>query len=84
MPTCFQRTDYRQVLSVVYYIILIAKLYFNNFWNLFFRYENEEKELEMEIEVGMEEGADYTFYGEGEPDIDGEPGDLTFSIRIVK
>lgn len=45
---------------------------------------NEEKVLEMEVEVGMEENSKYTFYGEGEPDIDGEPGDLVFEIIINK
>nr|XP_039268930.1 LOW QUALITY PROTEIN: dnaJ homolog subfamily B member 11-like [Styela clava] len=45
---------------------------------------NEEKVLEMEIEVGMEDKTKYPFIGEGEPDIDGEPGDLIFDIQILK
>ena len=53
------------------------------YW-LFFRFVNEEKLLEVEVEPGMEDGAEYPFYGEGEPDIDGEPGDLIFKIKILK
>ena len=49
-----------------------------------FRFVNEEKSLEMEVEPGMEEGTEYPFYGEGEPDIDGEPGDIAFKIVILK
>ena len=49
-----------------------------------FRFENEEKSLEVEVEPGMEDGAEYPFYGEGEPDIDGEPGDLIFKIKVLK
>ena len=38
----------------------------------------------MEIEPGMEEGQVYSFFGEGEPDVDGEPGDINFKIKILK
>ncbi|CAK8673375.1 dnaJ homolog subfamily B member 11-like [Clavelina lepadiformis] len=48
------------------------------------KYVTEEKVLEMEVEPGMEEGTDYPFFGEGEPNIDGEPGDLYFKIKILK
>ena len=48
------------------------------------RYVNEEKVLEMEVEPGMEDGQEYPFYGEGEPNIDGEPGDILFKIKILK
>ena len=48
------------------------------------RFVNEEKTLEMEIEPGMEEGQVYSFFGEGEPDVDGEPGDINFKIKILK
>jgi len=48
------------------------------------KFVNEEKSLEMEVEPGMEEGTEYPFYGEGEPDIDGEPGDIAFKIVILK
>lgn len=40
--------------------------------------------LELEIEVGMRDGQVYPFPGEGEPHIDGEPGDLKFVIRQRK
>lgn len=49
-----------------------------------FRFVNEEKSLEVEVEPGMEDGSEYPFYGEGEPDIDGEPGDLIFKIKVLK
>uniref|UniRef100_H2ZCH1 DnaJ homolog subfamily B member 11 n=1 Tax=Ciona savignyi TaxID=51511 RepID=H2ZCH1_CIOSA len=48
------------------------------------KFVNEEKVLEMEVEPGMEEGSQYPFGGEGEPDIDGEPGDINFQIKILK
>lgn len=52
--------------------------------NLFFRFVNEEKVLELEIEPGMEEGAIYPFVGEGDPNVDGDPGDLNFKIKVLK
>ncbi len=45
---------------------------------------NEEKLLEVEIEPGMRDGFEYPFLAEGEPHIDGEPGDLKYIIRILK
>ncbi|KAK3745432.1 hypothetical protein RRG08_038412 [Elysia crispata] len=44
----------------------------------------EEKLLEIEIEPGMRDGQEYPFVAEGEPHIDGEPGDLRFKIVQVK
>ena len=44
----------------------------------------EEKLLEIEIEAGMRDGQEYPFVAEGEPHIDGEPGDLKFRIRQMK
>lgn len=38
----------------------------------------EERVLEVEIEPGMRDGQEYPFVAEGEPHIDGEPGDLRF------
>ena len=49
-----------------------------------FKYVNEEKLLEVEIEPGMRDGYEYPFLSEGEPHIDGDPGDLKFIIRIYK
>ena len=44
----------------------------------------EERQLEMEVEVGTEHGFDETkFYGEGEPEIDGDYGDLKFIYNIM-
>ncbi|XP_072034987.1 dnaJ homolog subfamily B member 11-like [Amphiura filiformis] len=48
------------------------------------RLVNEEKLLELEIEPGMVDGQEYPFVGEGEPHIDGEPGDLRFKILAQK
>ena len=45
---------------------------------------SEEKTLEVEIEAGMRDGHSYPFIAEGEPHIDGEPGDLVFTIRQMK
>lgn len=49
-----------------------------------YKYVNEEKMLEVEIEAGMRDGHEYPFLSEGEPHIDGDPGDLKFIIRINK
>lgn len=46
-----------------------------------YRFVNEERILEFEVEPGMEDGQEHTFVAEGEPHIDGEPGDL--KIRIT-
>ena len=45
------------------------------------RLENEERVLEVEVEPGMVDGQEHRFVAEGEPHIDGEPGDLLFVIR---
>ncbi|GAU93263.1 hypothetical protein RvY_05229 [Ramazzottius varieornatus] len=45
------------------------------------QYVTEEKLLEIEIEAGMQDGQKHTFVAEGEPHMDGEPGDLI--VRIV-
>ncbi|KAJ8283021.1 hypothetical protein COCON_G00055400 [Conger conger] len=45
---------------------------------------NEEKTLEVEIEQGVRDEMEYPFIGEGEPHIDGEPGDLRFRIKVMK
>lgn len=37
---------------------------------------NEERVLEVEIETGVQDGHDTRFVAEGEPHMDGEPGDL--------
>ncbi len=49
-----------------------------------YKYVNEEKLLEVEIEPGVKDGAEYPFVAEGEPHIDGDSGDLKFIIRINK
>ncbi|KAI1292324.1 DnaJ -like protein subfamily B member 11 [Halotydeus destructor] len=42
---------------------------------------NEERVLEVEIEQGMRDAQEQKFVAEGEPHIDGEPGDLRVKIR---
>ncbi|XP_052813549.1 dnaJ homolog shv-like [Mya arenaria] len=44
----------------------------------------EERMLEVEIEPGMRDGQEYPFVAEGEPHIDGDPGDLRFKIKQQK
>jgi len=44
----------------------------------------EEKLLEIEIEPGMRHRQEYPFIAEGEPHMDGEPGDLIFRINQLK
>lgn len=40
--------------------------------------------FQVEVEVGAEEGQEQVFVGEGEPHIEGDPGDLKFVTRIKK
>lgn len=42
---------------------------------------NEERLLEMEVEPGMVDGQETKFTAEGEPHIDGDPGDLILKIK---
>lgn len=44
---------------------------------------NEERVLEIEVEAGMKNGQEIKFVAEGEPHIDGEPGDLIFKVTAV-
>jgi len=44
---------------------------------------NEERLLEVEIEPGMRDGQEIRFVAEGEPHIDGEPGDLILRVRAA-
>lgn len=41
---------------------------------------NEERILEVEVEAGMVDGQETRFVAEGEPHLDGEPGDLIIKI----
>ena len=49
-----------------------------------FRFVIEEKVLEIEVEPGVHNGYEIPFLAEGEPHIEGEPGDLKFIIRVQK
>lgn len=42
---------------------------------------NEERILEMEIEQGMVDGQETVFTAEGEPHIDGDPGNLILKVK---
>ncbi|KAI6655553.1 DnaJ-like protein subfamily B member 11 [Oopsacas minuta] len=48
------------------------------------RLVTEERNLEFEIEPGMSNGQQYRFNGEGEPHIDGDPGDFIVQIQTNK
>ncbi|KAG9510537.1 Exportin-2, partial [Fragariocoptes setiger] len=43
----------------------------------------QERTLEVEVEPGMRDGAEQRFAGEGEPHIDGDPGDLRVRIKTL-
>ena len=45
-----------------------------------YRFVQEEHHLEVEIETGMDDGMESKFVAEGEPHMDGEPGDLILKI----
>ncbi|KAK7278197.1 hypothetical protein RJT34_23222 [Clitoria ternatea] len=47
------------------------------------KYEREGYFITVDIEKGMQDGQDVLFYEDGEPIIDGEPGDLKFRIRTA-
>jgi len=47
------------------------------------KFVNEERTLEFEIEPGMKDEQEHKFVAEGEPHIDGEPGDLRIKIRTL-
>ncbi|CAF1595796.1 unnamed protein product [Adineta ricciae] len=48
------------------------------------KFVTEEKVLEIEVELGVPDGYQIPFLAEGEPHIEGEPGDLKFIIRVQK
>lgn len=47
------------------------------------KFEREGYSLTVDIEKGMKDGEEINFYEDGEPKIDGEPGDLKFRIRTA-
>lgn len=47
------------------------------------RLVNEERVLEIEVEAGMQNGQETRFVAEGEPHMDGEPGDLIIKIETA-
>ncbi|CAK5081823.1 unnamed protein product [Meloidogyne enterolobii] len=44
--------------------------------------ERQNKILEVEVEVGVDNGQEVRFIGEGEPHIEGDPGDLVVKLRV--
>lgn len=47
------------------------------------RLERDTEQLTVRIEPGMRDGQQITFFEEGEPMVDGDPGDLKFFIRTA-
>eukprot|EP00262_Sarcandra_glabra_P010977 TRINITY_DN26686_c0_g1_i1.p1 TRINITY_DN26686_c0_g1~~TRINITY_DN26686_c0_g1_i1.p1 ORF type:complete len:344 (+),score=73.72 TRINITY_DN26686_c0_g1_i1:317-1348(+) len=47
------------------------------------KYEREGYFITVDIEKGMQDGQEVMFYEDGEPIIDGEPGDLKFRIQTA-
>lgn len=47
------------------------------------KYEREGYFITVDIEKGMQDGQEVVFYDDGEPIVDGEPGDLKFRIRTA-
>lgn len=50
---------------------------------MIYRLVNEERQLEIEIEPGMVDGQETRFVAEGEPHLDGDPGDLILKIQTL-
>ena len=46
--------------------------------------EREQEALSVDVEPGMPDGHEIIFFEQGEPLIDGEPGDLRFRIRTAR
>lgn len=44
---------------------------------------SDDEDLEIEIERGMDHGHTIDYFGEGEPKLDGEPGDLQILLKFV-
>lgn len=59
----------------------IREYSFNFKINAAHRLVNEERLLELEVEPGMVDGQETKFTAEGEPHLDGEPGDLILKIK---
>lgn len=66
-----------------YFIVLINALALIQFQFNHFRLVNEERTLEIEVEPGMTDGQETRFVAEGEPHIDGDPGDLLLRIKTM-
>ncbi|KAJ8552934.1 hypothetical protein K7X08_020327 [Anisodus acutangulus] len=47
------------------------------------KFEREGYHIIVDIEKGMQDGQEVVFYEDGEPKIDGEPGDLKFRVRTA-
>lgn len=47
------------------------------------RYEREGTPMQVDIEKGMKDGQEIVFYEEGEPVMEGDPGDLKFVVRTA-
>ncbi|XP_031099382.1 dnaJ protein ERDJ3B [Ipomoea triloba] len=47
------------------------------------KFEREGYYITVDIEKGMQDGQEVVFYEDGEPKVDGEPGDLKFRIRTA-
>lgn len=45
--------------------------------------EREKDTITVHVEPGMTDGQEVTFFEEGEPMVDGEPGDLKFKLRTL-
>ena len=50
-------------------------------WINFSRYVTEEKYMDIEVEVGMTDNMEIKFVAEGEPHMDGDPGDLRLKVK---
>jgi DnaJ-class molecular chaperone len=67
----------RQVGVKNHYFCFVVKL----FKCFFKRFVTEEHLLEVEVEPGMKDGMESKFIAEGEPHLDGDPGDLILKIK---
>lgn len=48
------------------------------------KFSTQYRELSVEVEPGMLDNQEIVFYGEGEPHIDGDHGDLKYRIKTLK
>ena len=70
-----------QIVTLLGQFCFILKSLMKSLWIYFSRYVTEEKYMDIEVEVGMTDNMEIKFVAEGEPHMDGDPGDLRLKVK---